>query len=312
MIKVISTQFLTSLLPSDSTFKPTENITKYNKKLLISAESGIPHNTSEGLFELDIKTNSIKHLFKGNFAGIKKYNNHYYVLNRDYNQLWILDNQLNQISQLPLDQFSNIDDLHGIDISSDGYIYIVGTNRNKVLIINQITMQKEGELILTNEKEDFHHINDICVTEDSLYLSMFSILDKWKTFDFSDGAIVKFDRRSLLPKAVVCHGLKAPHSVLISEDNLLFCDSLNLNVSKVNLKSNNIFVVAQFHGFTRGLFLDNDILIVGQSNMRHLQQLNNKFNNISLNAGIHIFDLKSNINQYIKLPVTNVYSVIPF
>ncbi|MDF2647225.1 MAG: hypothetical protein K0Q73_3030 [Paenibacillus sp.] len=308
MIKMISTQSLKSLLPAESTFKPTENITKYTKKILITS-----HNTStDGIYELDLKTNSIKHLFKGNFGGLKKYNNHYYVLKRDYNQLWILDNHLNQISQLPLDKFSNIDDLHGLDISNDGYIYIVGSSRNKVLIINQITMKKEGELILTNENEDFHHINDICVTDDSLYLSMFSIHNEWTTFEFSDGAIVKFDRRSLLPKAVVGHGLRGPHSVLISEDNLFFCDSLNLNVSKVNLKSKNIFVVAQFHGFTRGLFLDNDILIVGQSEMRHIQRLNNKFNNISLDAGIHIFDLKSNISQFIKLPVTNIYSVIPF
>jgi hypothetical protein len=70
---------------------------------------------------------------------------------------------------------------------------------------------------------------------------------------------------------VVAYGLNAPHSVQISEDNLFFCDSHSLNVSMVNLHSkDNVVVAAQFHGFSRGMFVDNDILIVGQSKMRNI------------------------------------------
>lgn len=310
--KVISTQSLKALLPSVANFKTTDNITSYKKKILISTETGgSPDPSSDGLYELDLETNSTNYLFKGNFAGLKKYHNHFYILNRDVNQLWILDSHLQLSLQHSLDQFSSIGDLHGLDISNDGYLFIVGSDRNKVLIINLSTMKKEDELILTNDTEDFHHINDICATDNSLYLSMFSILDKWRSSEITDGAIVKFDRRSLLPTEVVANGLQAPHSIQISEDDLFFCDSLNLNVSKVNLRSRNISVSAQFHGFTRGLFLDNEMMLVGQSKMRHLEHLNNKFNHLSLNAGIHIFDLHSNIGHFISLPVTNVYSVIP-
>lgn len=311
-MKTISTTSLMSVLPSEPNFKTTKNIEKYTKKILISTESVTPQNTAEGIFLLDLKSKSLNQLYKGNFAGLKQYKHHFYVLQRDLNELWILDKHFHRISQIPLNPISNIGELHGLDISSDGLIYIVGASNNKVLILESKTMQKKEELILTHEKFDFHHMNDICVTDNDIYLSMFSIHHQWDTLkEISAGVVVKFDRNTLLPKSVVSDGLRAPHSVTISQNHLYFCDSLNMNVCRVDLKSKDVLATAQFHGFTRGLYLDGEILIVGQSEMRHLQGLDTRFSNISLQAGIHIFDIHSNIGQFIPLPVSNVYSVVP-
>ncbi|WP_078412205.1 DUF4915 domain-containing protein [Priestia abyssalis] len=312
--KIISSQAIDSILSAYGGVKDRPlNVLQYNKKLLVSSESGGQQNTIDGLYEVDIRKETAKLVRLGDFGGIKKYKDGYVVLDRSKNQLLFLDSHLNKSLEFPIDaNFNN--DLHGVDISNDGLIYIVSTINNTVIILNKDTMKKEGELVFSDQNiVDNHHINDICITDDSIFLSMFSFSGGWrgKNYELWDGGIIRFDRKSLEPMEIIIQNLKAPHSVLISNQDLYYCDSLNLNVSKVNLHSKVSTLVAQFYGFTRGLFLDNNILIVGQSRMRHLQRTNDKFSNISMDTGIHIYDLDLKVSKFIKLPVENVYSVVP-
>lgn len=267
------------------------------------------------MYIVDLKSNTFNLLYSGNFSGLRKFDNGYLVLNRDDNTLWFFDQQLNKTGELSVTEKMGIGDLHGLDISTDGQIFIVGTDHNKVVILNQKTLEKQGEIVFTDENAiDKHHINDICVTNDSIYLSMFSISGFWrnKSNDELDGGIVKFCRKSLQLKEILIKNLKAPHSVLLSKNELFYCDSFNLNVSKFDLAKRQSSIVNQYHGFTRGLFIDGDILMVGQSKMRAADRLKKGMFFIpTLGAGIHIYHLKEKKNEFFPLPVDNIYAIVP-
>ncbi|MGN2275056.1 DUF4915 domain-containing protein [Priestia megaterium] len=281
------------------------NIINYDKNLLVSVGQG-----NGGLFVVNPHTNHISKKYNGIFAGLIKYKNGFMALKQP-NELYILDEKLKLQSVKKVGDKS-ISGLHGVKLSDDGLIYIVASPQNKIIVYEEQTMKKQAEFILSTPKKDLHHINDLFITKNSILLSMFSQSGGWKGKmpEQWDGAIVEFDRNEFKPKGIIIDDLTAPHSITMMNDCLYYCDSLNLNVSKFDISSHRKEVVAQFTGFTRGLHFDNNILIIGQSKMRHLQGINHRFSNISIDAGIHLYDCDKQISRFIKLPVGNPYAIV--
>lgn len=286
-------------------FKKKMDITAYNRNLLVSVGRG-----RGGLYIVNPFYNRIQRKHKGIFAGVIKYRNGFMALKQP-NELCIFDEKLN-IKQVIHVQDDSDSGLHDLKLSEDGFLYIVASPQNKIIVYEEKTLTKQAEIILSTNKKDVHHINDLYVTGDKLFLSMFSSSGEWegKQPDHWDGAIVAFDRYTFEPQGIIIDKLTAPHSITMNNGSLCYCNSLNLNVSKFDLKLKKKEVIAQFKGFTRGLYFDKNILIAGQSKMRHLQRLNHKFPNISDDGGIHLFDCESRVSKFIKLPVGNPYSII--
>lgn len=287
--------------------KKIVNIKNYDRNLLISVGRG-----NGGLFVINPHTNHITKKYDGVFAGLIKYKDGFMALKQP-NKLYILDNKL-QLQSVTEVHDQSIGGLHDIKLSDDGLIYIVGSPQNKIIVYEERTLKKQAEFILSTPEKDMHHINDLFITKNSILLSMFSISGRWKgkSPEQWDGAIVEFDRNEFKPKGIIIDNLIAPHTITMMNNNLYYCDSLNLNVSKFDISSDRREVVAQFTGFTRGLHFDNNLLIVGQSKMRHLQNMNHRFSNISVDGGIHLYDCDEQISRFIKLPVGNPYAIVPY
>ncbi|MFC7394396.1 DUF4915 domain-containing protein [Scopulibacillus cellulosilyticus] len=291
--------------------QPSDNqmttIADYNKDLLISVGRG--HG---GLYIFNPNKNRFQRKYSGIFAGLIKYKDGFMAL-RQPNELVVFDEDLKIKSVVEI-QDKSISGLHGLKLSDDGLIYIISSTQNKIIVYEEQSLDKHAEYTLSTAEKDVHHINDLFVTKDTLLLSMFSVSGGWKEKppELWDGAIVAFDRHEFNPKGIVIDNLMAPHSITIINDSIYYCDSLNLNVSKFDMNWRYKEVVAQFTGFTRGLHFDNNILVVGQSKMRHLQHMYQKFPNISVDGGVHLYDFDKQISRFIKLPVGNPYAIVPY
>jgi hypothetical protein len=142
---------------------------------------------------------------------------------------------------------------------------------------------------------DIHHVNDIAINGDSLYLSMISTkgLDKKNWWRFDDGAIIELDKLTLEFRRFERRNLKYPHSVKVFNNEMYVCQSKDGNLTKINDNA-----ITKFNGFTRGLDYDGRFFYVGQSLFRGTLDQNNHFN---LDAGIHIYDTFSNFSRFINL-----------
>lgn len=286
--------------------KENIDLESYNKDLLVSVGRG-----RGGLYVVNPYKKKIDRRHKGIYAGIMAYKNGFMAL-RQPNELCLFNKKLKFKKVVTLDK-DPAGGLHDLKLSNDGFIYIVSSTQNKISVLNGDTLKKEEECFLSSPEKDLHHINDLCIVNNTLLVSMFSVKGgRWKKKhpDEWDGAVVAFDRHNLVPQGILIDELIAPHSITYHNESLWYCDSLNLNTGRLDLDRQKKEVVAQFKGFTRGLFFDRNIMIVGQSKMKHLQRLRGKFDDISFDGGLHFYDCEKRTGKFMKLPVGNPYAII--
>lgn len=128
--------------------------------------------------------------------------------------------------------------------------------------------------------------------------------NKRELHHINDGAIVSFDLKKNKIDKVIHHGLKQPHIILFSDQFLYFCNSIDCQVKKDKE------TMIEFQGYIRGLYKKNNIFYVGQSEIRRLSRIENKFSNISRDTGIHIWFQEDCTSFFINIPSNGVFDVI--
>ncbi|WP_336783241.1 hypothetical protein [Paenibacillus illinoisensis] len=258
-----------------------------------------------GIFTYNFDHSKFDKVVEGDFRDLKPYKNGYLAID-DNVGLIQYDNQFRKINEIIIKNM----DLHGFDIDpkNENIVYLVETATDIIGIYNLSTGQKIDELLFSGEKSiDKHHINDILVTEQSVYLSLFSLNG---LFDRSawqgDGAIIRLSREKKgLIEEVLLHGLDGPHTIINFADDIIFCDSLNRRVFR------NEKILCEFNGFVRGLYFNGHSLFVAQSKKRRIIDTAHKFNNNAIQSGIHIYHISSKTSSFIPTPFTkNIYSII--
>jgi hypothetical protein len=252
-----------------------------------------------GLYQINLQNDRIEKYMEGDLRDICRDHKGYAVV--DNHSIFFLDQQLKIYNRHILSD-DNLD-LHGI-CYDNGFYYIVETYTNSIKIMSADTLKIEEQLNIKTDKEDLHHINDICVSQEGLYVSMISLSGLPKSFwrDFQDGAIIELDKTNLQPKRIIKDYLSFPHSVKLFNDQIYFCESLKFNLSCVN------GVIARFDGFTRGLEFDGTLFYVGQSVFR--STIPSNVDSVSIEAGIHVFDPVFKLKRFIKMPVQNIYAIL--
>lgn len=150
-----------------------------------------------------------------------------------------------------------------------------------------------------------HHINDCCVYGDYLYVSMFSCSGNWK-IGMYDGGILQFDIDSRKNMGPVATDLWMPHTPIIINGMLHYCDSMRGIVSDTTWR-----IMAQFNGFIRGLAFDGTYYYVGQSAHRYIDRRVGTTNNISLDTGIFLVDAVHKVTKFYSIPeLTDINSVV--
>jgi len=265
--------------------------------------SGSPPQDKEttyggGIYELEYAdgNHSYKKVFSGNTHGIIRFNENFVAVD---DHLGIIEFDKNykilRKKDLPLGSRG-----HGISYSENTKSFYVAASHSDCIIILNNDLKIINEIYLSEKfkrnKSPAHHCNDLIVSGDSLYVSMFSHTGNWKN-DIFDGVVLEIDLVTGNKIGPVISNLWMPHNVDIINGRLVVLDSL-----RGNFLMNNAEIAGTFPGFTRGLGYDGEFFYIGQSRNRNYSKNIGLSNNISLDTSIIVFDSETKVSRSLSLP----------
>jgi len=284
-----------------------QDFQRLDSKLLVSSPVSGPDEG--GLFLLDFKQNTLKKLYTGGCMGMAWLRDRLIVATNQ-NQLLTFNSRYQMIGNREFGQL----DLHGVARYNENIALVVETEHNAIGCYESDTLKRIGEIRLNPSNRDVHHLNDIWLEGNLLYVSMFSPYGKWHKQPMKEsGAIISFDLSNFKPNEsitinpanhVLIQNLYMPHTVMIYKNKLSYCNSMSFQV--VIGESQTVHL----SGFTRGLAITDDMIFIGQSRMRHVLRIPHKFSNCSLDGGIHVYDPKFRISRFVSLPAQQVYQIL--
>ncbi|MCL6443873.1 MAG: TIGR03032 family protein [Alicyclobacillus sp.] len=194
-------------------------------------------------------------------------------------------------------------DYHGIAVCGDD-VYVAETSTNSIGIYTLPDLMRRGEIRFSSEDTDVHHVNDLCIDKDTMYVSMFSYEANWRHAPVDSGTIVEYSLRTHRVTKILYNGLKQPHSVTVFGNELFYCDSGRMLVKQGQR------AIFQSIGWTRGLDLIDNLVFIGQSHSRNTSITSTDKLNVSLDCGVHIFDRSTRTSTFLSLPSQEVYSIL--
>jgi hypothetical protein len=273
--------------------------------------SGAPKQDDDsfggGIYELEVKGDQWKHrkVFSGHCYGLIQVNDNFISVDTELG-IFEIDRDYNIIRSKELPPGTRG---HGIDYSNKyGNYFVVGSHLDQVIMLDdnfktlrQINISGKME----RDGEARHHCNDCLVLGDSLYVSMFSVTGNWQK-EVYDGGVLEFDIPSGELIGPVIQNLWMPHNIKFFEGSLQVLNSL-----QGQLMANNAQVIGEFPAFARGLAHDGIFYYVGQSKNRNYSKTIGLSNNISIDAGIIIFDDHTKVSRFLQLPpkISEVHSI---
>ncbi|NOU99727.1 DUF4915 domain-containing protein [Paenibacillus planticolens] len=276
-------------------------------KLLVSCPASGPD--MGGLWLLDFKHNSLKKLYTGSCLGMTWVNERL-IMTTDDNQIIALNDQFQILSKT---KHRNLD-FHGIAKFKDKVVLIAETAINAIGCYEADTFMRLGEIRFNTVDKDIHHINDIWLEGNTLYVSMFSTHDKWYLDPTKKrGGIVAVDLSDFQPDQqlyvnpanhLVVEDLYMPHTVMVHKNQLAYCDSMTFRAITGEQ------TMIQAGGFTRGLAITDHTVFIGQSRMRHVLRIPHEFSNCSLEGGIYVYNPEFRISRFVSLPAQQVYQIL--
>jgi len=286
--------------PAQQNIRILSDIRSFSKKVIFSSSDPVDDSKVKGggIYIYDTLTMTYEKKVFGVTQGFGKIDDKWYVVDDVIGiRIFNIDFSV-ELERVELPKKSRP---HGVSIDKiNGLIYIAFSTMdavgvfdvNKKKIINKINISEKFSL----QGSASHHINDLCVFEDSLFVSMFSISGNWKKSVF-DGGIIEYNLKSDRVVGPVVSNLWMPHSVKMIDGNLCYCDSMRGNFHITTHK-----VESTFNGFIRGLDYDGQFYIIGQSVHRYFDRMKGFSNNIALDTGFFIFDSDSKGCRFYSVP----------
>jgi hypothetical protein len=180
------------------------------------------------------------------------------------------------------------------------------------IIVSDIKI-KNNEILISDSKvynpfdcNHHHHINDLCIVGDSLYMSSHSYCNKEKEL-ISKGVITKISND--MQVEVISDKFEQPHSPYFYRKRLYVCSSAHAMILSMDLEDRTLRI--EFKGlnaYTRGLLVTDRHMYIGTS--FSLGRTNSKFKNP--NYGVLKFSKDTGETTKIELPkqYDNVYGII--
>ena len=283
-----------------------------NHKAKMLFTSGVPEQDDPecggGVYKLILDGHNWEYrkLYSGTCYGLIKYNDTYVTVD-DKRGVIQFDKDYNIIFSKEL---NNATRGHGIAYSKNlNQFYIVSSYRDSIIILDDKFNQID-EIVISNKyahlKEASHHCNDLCIVDNSLYVTMFSHTGNWKK-DIFDGVALEIDLLTNEIGSPVITDLWMPHNISFLDGSLTVLDSL-----RGELKTNNARAVGRFPAFTRGLDFDGVYYYIGQSRNRNYSKNLGLSLNISIDTAIIVFDQVTKASRTISLPqkLSEIHSIL--
>lgn len=256
-------------------------------------------NQNGGLYHLKRQKgmNALQIILDIECRGIARYGKGFVVASNEEGIIF-LDESLNVVN------FSHAGkglDLHGIAISGD-FAYLAETKLNCIGIYDLSNgLNRVDEICFSsNRATDICHINDIFIEGNSLFVSMFHLPGQFNV----GGGVVEYSLKKKKVKNVLYEGISQPHSVMLYKNDLYFCNSEEFSVRKENN------ILFKCLGYTRGLAVQNETVLIGQSITRHINKLLEKHPNISSDCGVYLLNMNNKLSTFVPIPSLEIYGII--
>lgn len=276
-------------------------------KFLISC--GLPSSAESfsggGIYIVE-ETDSYPHIrkvYEGNTHGLIKHENGY-VFSCQGKGLVFLNSDLEEIKVIELRSGLRP---HGIRKYKDLWV-LVSSYKDSIIAVND-DGNEVFEYKLSSKIDSYnsaqHHCNDLDISGDYAYVSMFSLTGNWKRNSF-DGGIMEINLLNGEMKPIL-NNLTMPHSVVCDDSGLKV-----LNSFKGTLLGNNFDTLATLPGFVRGYDSDYNYHYVGESKNRNFSRMSTGRSPVSIDTKITIIDKKFGFCRSVFLPnpISEVHSVI--
>lgn len=291
-----------------------DHIRSYDRDLLISSSD---YNDSQrarssqgggGLYRYNTLSMEKERLVEGSFRQVvNDSRGYFYAIEYVAQKLFILDSDLNVVETMPLDAPNYC----GIALSEKhNCLVLINASQDSITFLDKDNLQQIQRIYYSNKcnggYESHHHLNDVCISDDSIYVSFFSHSGNWHKSIY-DGGLSEFSFTDLEKGPTqLMFNLWNPHSPQIIDGDLAILDSMRGNLLIGNQK-----IEGQFNGFSRGLASDGRYYFIGQSESMYSSRLAGISKNLMLNAGFYLFDNKMKVSRFFSLPEhMNVHDIV--
>ena len=259
-----------------------------------------------GLFTLNLEADShqIERLHEGSVYGIARLGENFAFVDTNQGVFMFENKRIEKLFDLPKSTRA-----HGLCFDERKHLFsLTCSYRDSILFLNE-DGQIFNEIFISKKFGDSgepqHHVNDHCIVDNYLYVSMFSISGNWKKNVF-DGGVMQISIDDPKDRCVLTNNLLMPHNIEVFENELHVLDSFRGKLSVGLLET-----AATFPGFARGLDKRGNLFAIGQSKNRNHSKLKSFSTNISIDCGLVFFDQNSKLNRHVALPssIGEIHSV---
>jgi hypothetical protein len=250
-----------------------------------------------GLYLFDTSSRELKKVLDGTFHEILDIGDRYIILDEIKGVLEV-SKEFEVIHEFGFEMGSRS---HGVAYCPDmNLVFIAKSGLDKISVYDAKTYELQYDIELSEKnkklKQEQHHINDICVKDRYLYVSIFSHSGNYPR-GFYDGGIFEIDLDDISNRRILVNNAWMPHSIKFFGKNMHYVDSMNSILYQGDKK-----ILGEFSGFIRGIDFDKKYYYVGQSESRYFDRLAGIKNYISMNAGFYLFDADSKAGKFFGIP----------
>ena len=204
-------------------------------------------------------------------TGLAQCNDYYYLAAQSkHSKLLVLNKQFELIHCISLEPIKGA---HSV-LYDNGSLYLVATKQDRVVKYNFSRGIRAGvdhgfeTVFEIGTLADTHHINSICMHQGDIIISAFGSKEKEFWMYAEEGYALNINSNTKL-----ISGLKQPHSLFSYNNELYVCDSSRKRV----IKENGEVITQVEHGYTRGLYINDSVLLFGTSKGRVVSHSQNKY-----------------------------------
>lgn len=284
--------------PEYRDFGLLEEIRNYQQSIIVSSSDYLDKAQARysraggGLFRYHIGPNEVECLVPGHFRQVEQVGDKVYAIEYVEMALFVLDTKFNVLEKLPLNESAFCGLAH--DPKRDTLLLVAN---DQIHVFDRQSFKRLDVFPYSDKLGDggsgHHHVNDICVLGDYVYVSYFSHSGNWKKGIF-DGGVTEFryDAIGQNPR-LIYKDLWMPHSPKVFDGNICVIDSM-----RGRLYTQTSTHAGEFDGFSRGLAYDGRFYYVGLSEDMYMSRVFGTRKNIMLNAGFFLFDTETKASRF--------------
>jgi hypothetical protein len=260
-----------------------------------------------GMYIIDCKTEKVKKLCDEAFRGVAFIGDQLYVASEkgEIGRVESLNPFIYEVKHAA----KNVRQMHGLAYWEKEHMLVAAeTEYDCLSFYDADDFTKKREISISPytgaNQCDRCHINDLHIEGDTLFYSVLSKSGWWKQ-GLYDGGVYAIDLISSEKKTVI-ESVNYPHSIGFIGNSFYVLESM-----RGRLITGRQEVIFQLNGFLRGLDGDEELLYVGQSRNRRLDETRHYYSPISIDSGVYVLNRKEQLYRFIKVPeMCDVYSIV--